>query len=161
MENLKGQPIEVVIDQQNMPRPVLRWADSKILSPSAYLATGVYFFLYNTVDQTKKTPNQTVADMFGVSKSNLHKITSGRKYSGGSTMTGRKAKSLQELEEHGESMVKVAKIKGKKKQKVQVTKAKEKPKLTDLPFLDDKPAQGTRGARKRREDDDDGKPMVH
>ena len=161
IENLKGQPIEVVIDQQNMPRPVLRWADSKILSPSAYLAAGVYFFLYNTVDQTKKIPNQTVADMFGVSRSNLHKITSGRKYLGGSTTTARKAKSLQELEEHGESMVKVAKIKGKKRQKVQVTKAKQKPKLIDLPFLEDKPAMGTRSAHKRREDDDDGKPMIH
>ena len=99
--------------------------------------------------------------MFGVSRSNLHKITSGRKYSGGSTTTGRKAKSLQELEEHGEPMVKVVKIKGKKKQKVPVTKVTGKPRLIDLPFLDDKPAQGTRGARKRREDDDDGKPMVH
>ena len=97
MENLKGHAIEVVINEQNMPRPVLRWADSKILSPSAYLAAEVYFFLYNTVDQTKKIPNQTVADMFGVSRSNLYKIMSGRKYSGGSTMTGRKAKSLQEL----------------------------------------------------------------
>ena len=44
MESLKGQPIEEIIDEQNMPRPVLRWAESKILSPSSYLAAAVYSF---------------------------------------------------------------------------------------------------------------------
>ena len=58
-------------------------------------------------------------------------------------------------------MVKVAKIKGKKRQKVQVKKAKQTPKLIDLPFLEDKPAMGTRSAHKRRKDDDDDKPMIH
>ena len=51
IENLKGQPIEEVIDEQNMPRPILHWAESKILSPSSYLAAAVYLCLYNTVDQ--------------------------------------------------------------------------------------------------------------
>ena len=27
IENLKDQPIEEVIDKQNMPRPILRWAE--------------------------------------------------------------------------------------------------------------------------------------
>ena len=161
MENLKGQPIEEIIDKQNMLRPVLHWAESKILSPSSYLAAAVYFFLYNTVDQKKTVPNQAVADLFGVSRSNLHRITSGRKYSGGSTTTGRKAKSLQELEEHGEPMVKIAKVKGKTKQKVSVTKTSGKPRLIDLPFLDDKSIQGTRSSHRRKGSDDDGKPKEH
>ena len=57
IESLKGQPIEEIIDKQNMPRPVLHWAESKILSPSSYLAAAVYFFLYNTVDQKKTVTN--------------------------------------------------------------------------------------------------------
>ena len=54
--------------------------ESKIMSPSAYLAAVVYYFLFNTVDQKKTVVNQAVVDQFKVSKSNLHKITSGRKY---------------------------------------------------------------------------------
>ena len=102
-------------------------------------------------------PNQTVADRFFVSRSNLHRITSGRKYSGGTT-TSRKVRSLEELEEHGEPMVKIAKVKGRGKVKVKVTKMMT-PHLIPLPFLDEKPAQGTRGAQKRK--DDDEKPMEH
>ena len=89
----------------------MRWAESKIMLPSSYLAAGVYYFLYNTVDQKKTVANQVVADLFGISRSNLHRITSGQKYSRGSTTTGKKAKSVQELEEYGESMVKIAKSK--------------------------------------------------
>ena len=90
-----------------MPRLVERWVESKIMSPSAYLAAAVYYFLYSVVDQKRAVANQVVADLFKVSKSNLHRITSGRKYAGGSIMTGRKLKSVQELEEHGEQMVKI------------------------------------------------------
>ena len=160
IENLKGQPIEEVIDEQIMPRPVLRWAESKILSPSSYLAAAVYFFLYNT-DQKKTVANQVVADLFRVSRSNLHRIMSGQKYSSGSTTMGRKAKSIQELEKHWEPMVKIAKVKGKTKQKVSVTKTSGKPRLIDLHFLDEKPAQGTRSSRKRKGGDDDGQKMIH
>ena len=96
-----------------------------------------------------------------MSRSNLHRITSGQKYSGGSTTMGRKAKSLQELEEHREPMVKIVKVKGKMKQKVSVTKMSGKPRLIDLPFLDEKPVQGTRSSHKRKGGDNDGKPMVH
>ena len=135
MENLKGQPIEEIINEQNMPRPVLCWAESKILSPSSYLAAAVYFFLYNTIDQKKTIPNQAVADLFGVSRSNLHRITSGRKYSGGSMTTGKKAKSLQELEEHGKPMVKIAKRKRKNKTESGGDKDEQKAKTDRLTFL--------------------------
>ena len=106
-EQMWGLPIEDILKKQNMPRPMERWAESKIMSPSAYLAVAVYYFLFNTVDQKKTIANQVVADQFKVSKSNLHRITSGRKYARGSIMTGRKLKSVQELEEHGEPIVRL------------------------------------------------------
>ena len=59
------------------------------------------------------------------------------------------------------SLVKIAKVKGKTKQKVSVTKMSGKPRLIDLPFLDEKPAQGTRSSHKRKGSDDDSKKMVH
>ena len=160
VESMKGQPIEEIINEQNMPRPVLYWAESKIMLPSSYLAAGVYYFLYNTVDQKKTVVNQAVAELFGISRSNLHRITSSQKYLGGSMTMGKKIKSVQELAEHGEPMVKIAKVKGKMKQKVAVTKTTGKLRLIDLPFLDEKPVQGTRGARKKKGGNDD-KPMVH
>ena len=52
-EMMKGQPIQEIVKEQNMPRPVERWAESKIMAPSSYLAAVVYYFLYNTVDQKK------------------------------------------------------------------------------------------------------------
>ena len=91
-EQLRGSPIEDIIREQNMPRPVERWAESKIMSPSAYLAAAVYYFLYNVADQKKTVANQMVADLFKISRSNLHRITSGRNYAGGSITTGRKLK---------------------------------------------------------------------
>ena len=118
-EQLRGLPIEDIIKEQNMPRPVEHWVESKIMSPSAYLAAAVYYFLYSVVDQKKAVANQVVADLFKVSKSNLHRITSGRKYASGSINTGQKLKSIQELEEHGEQTVKIAKVKQKLKPKSQ------------------------------------------
>ena len=149
-----------------MPRPVERWAESKIMSPSAYLATAVYYFLFNTIDQKKTVANQAVADQFKVTKNNLHRITSGRKYARGSIMTGRKLKSVQELEEHGEPMVKVAKVKPKPKSNKMVTVMKMIPRIIPLPFLED-PPEGPRRSQRKRDtgkkdgDDDDEKPMVH
>ena len=93
-EQLRGLPIEEIIKEQNMLRPSEGWVESKIMSPSAYLAAAVYYFLYGVVDQTKTLGNQAVVDLFKVSKSNLHRITSGRKYTGGSGMTGQKLKSV-------------------------------------------------------------------
>ena len=88
-EQLRGLPIEDIIKEQNMLRPVECWVESKIMSPSAYLTVAVYYFLLGMVDQKKAVANQTVADLFIVSKSNLHQITSGRKYAGGSITTGK------------------------------------------------------------------------
>ena len=81
---------------------------------------------------------------------------------------------MKELEEHGESMVKVCKkttkttasIKGvlksggkggKPKSTRKVTVTKTTPKLVPLPFLDDDetPAAGTRGAQKKRKGEDE------
>ena len=67
-EQLQGLPIEDIIKEQNMPRPVEHWVESKIMSPSAYLAAAVYYFLYSVVDQKKAVANQVVADLFKVSK---------------------------------------------------------------------------------------------
>ena len=115
-----------------MLRPVEHWVESKIMSPWAYLAVAVYYFLYSVVDQKKAVANQAVADLFKVSKSNLHRITSGRKYAGGSVTTGKKLKSVQELEEHGEQMVKIAKVKPKPKSKKKVVVMKVTPKVIPI-----------------------------
>ena len=139
------------------------WVESKIMSPSAYLAAAVYYFLYSVVDQKKAVANQAVADLFKVSKSNLHRITSGRKYAGESIMTGRKLKSVQELEEHGEQMVKIAKVKPKPKSKNKVVVTKTTPKVILLPFLEELTEDPRRSRRKKGKDkkDDDEEPMVH
>ena len=83
-------------------------------------------------------------------------------------MTSRKLKSVQELEEHGEAMVKIAKVKPKPKAKKTVTVTKTTPRLVPLPFLEDPPGEGPRRSQRKkdsdkkdRKDDDDSKPMVH
>ena len=154
-----------------MLRPVERWIESKIMSPSAYLAAAVFYFLYGVVDQKKLVVNQTVAELFKISKSNLHRITSGRKYAGGSITTGQKLKSIQELEEHGEQMVKIAKVKMKSKPKSKpksqkkVTMMKTTPKIIPLPFLEEQTEEPEPGRVQRKRDkdkkDDDEEPMVH
>ena len=167
VEQLRGLPIEEIIKEQNMPRPVEHWVDSKIMSPSAYLAAAVFYFLYSVVDQKKAVANQMVAELFQISKSNLHWITSGRKYAGGSVMTGQKLKSIQELEEHGERMVTISKVKMKSKLKSQkkVTMTKTIPKVILLPFLEEQAgeSQVRRSWRIKAKDkkDDDEEPMVH
>ena len=150
-EQMWGLPIEDIIKEQNMPRLVEHWAESKIMSPSAYLAAAVYYFLFNTVDQKKTIVNQVVSDKFKVSRSNMHRITSGQKYAGGSITTGRKLKSVQELEEHGESMVKIVKVKPKPKVKKMITVTKTTPKIIPLPFLpDDTVVEVPRRSHERR-----------
>ena len=159
---MRGLPIEDIIKEQNMPRPVEHWVESKVMSPSAYLAAAVYYFLFSAVDQKKAVVNQAVADLFKVSKSNLYRITSSRKYAEGSIMTGQKLKSMQELEEHGEQMVKIAKVKAKPKEKKMVTVTKTTPKLILLPFLEDRPREPRRSRRKKDTDKKDDKElMVH
>ena len=92
---MSGQPIEEIVQEQNMPQPVERWAESKIMSPSLYLAAAVYYFLFNTVNQKTTVANQVVVDLFKILRSNLHRITSSQKYTDGSTTTCRKIKSHQ------------------------------------------------------------------
>ena len=167
VEQLRGLPIEDIIKEQNMLRLVEHWVVSKIMSPSAYLAAAVFYFLYGVVDQKKTVANQTVADLFKVSKSNLHRITRGRKYAGGSVTTGQKLKSVQELEEHGERLVTISKVKTKSKLTSQkkVTVTKTTPKVIPLPFLEEQAGESEPRRSRRRKDkdkkDDDEEPMVH
>ena len=146
-----------------MLRRVERWVESKIMSPLAYLAAAVYYVLYSVVDQKKAVANQVVGDLFKVSKSILHRITSGRKYAGGSVMTGKKLKTVQGLEEHGEQMVKIAKVKPKPKSKKTVVVTKVTPKVIPLLFLEE-PTEDPRRSRRKKDrvkKDDDEEPMVH
>ena len=169
-EHFHNQPIEEVIESQNVSVPVLQWSESSIMLPTQYLAAMVYYFVAAEADSTHTVTNKGVTTMFKLSPSNLHKLVSGKKYAGGSKGEGNKASSLKELEERSESMVQVIKKKtvssaagssksggrtGKAKsaEKMKVTKALLK--LIPLPFLDDEtPASGTRGSPKKQKGDD-------
>ena len=169
-ESLHNQPIEEVIESQNVPVPVLRWSDSSIMLPTQYLAAMVYYFVAAEADSTHTVTNKGVATKFKLSASNLHKLVSGKKYAGGSKREGKKASSLKELEERSELMVKVTRKKmvssaaggsksrgrmGKVKSTEKVKVTKVQPKIIPLPFLDDEtPASGTRGSRKKQQGDD-------
>ena len=162
VESLHNQPIGEVIESQNVLVPLLRWSDSSIMLPTHYLATMVYYFVKAEVDPTHTVTNKGVATMFKLSPSNLHKLVSRKKYSGGSKGEGKKASSLKELEERSEPMVQVIKKKtvssvagspksrgraGKAKSSDKVKITKVQPKLIPLLFLDDKTlASGTRGS---------------
>ena len=169
-EDLRSQPIEEIIVNQNMPVPCERWAKSSIMMPTQYLAAMVYYFVAAAADETRTITNKGVAALFNLQPSNLHKLVSGRKYAGGSKGEGKKASSLQELENRSEPMVKVIKKKavpaaagnskgrgrGKSSGKVKVTKAPSK--LIPLPFLDEEtPAAGTRSSRKKQKGEDTDK----
>ena len=170
-ENLQNQPIAQIIQEQNVPVPVTRWVSSNIMGPTLYLSAMVYYFVYAVANPETAVTNKGVAGLFGVSPSNLHKLVSGKRYLGGSQGVSKKASTLKELEEHGESMVKVCKkttkttssIKGVLKsggkggkRKSTVTVTKTTPESVPSSLLDDKtPAAGTRGARKRKKGDDD------
>ena len=80
--------------------------ESKIMSPLAYLAAAVYYFLYGVIDQKKAVANQTVADLFKVSKSDLHRITSGQKYAGGSVTTGKNLRAYKSWRNTGSRWLK-------------------------------------------------------
>ena len=169
-EDLRSQPIEEIIVNQNMPVPCERWAKSSIMMPTQYLSAMVYYFVAAEADETRTITNKGVAALFNLQPSNLHKLVSGRKYAGGSKGEGKKASSLQELEDRSEPMVKVIKKKavpaaagsskgrgrGKSSGKVKVTKAPSK--LIPLPFLDEEtPAAGTRSSRKKQKGEDTDK----
>ena len=77
-------------------------------------------------------------------------------------MTGWKLKSVQELKEHGEQMVRIAKVKLKSKPKSQkkVTVTKTTPKIIPLPFLEEQtgepePRRSWRRKDKDKKDDDE------
>ena len=79
-------------------------------------------------------------------------------------MTGRKFKSVQELEEHGKCMVKIAKVKPKPKAKKMITVMKMTPKIIPLPFLpDDTTGEVPRRSRRKKDSDkkDNDELMVH
>ena len=170
-KSLHNQPIEEVIKSQNVPVPVLRWSDSSIMLPTQYLAAMVYYFVSAEVDTTCTVTNKGVATMFKLAPSDLHKLVSGKKYSGGSKGEGRKASSLKELEERCEPMVQVIKKKtvssaagssksggraGKAKSSDKVKVTKVTPKIIPLPFLDEEtPASGMRGVCKKQKGGDD------
>ena len=63
-------------------------------------------------------------------------------------MTGRKLKSVQELEEHGEQMVKIAKVKPKPKLKKKVVVMKKTPKL--IHYLSWRIHRGSQGDQKEK-----------
>ena len=63
-ESLRNQPIEEVIESQNVPVPVLRWSDSSIMLPTQYLAAMVYYFVAAEADSTCTVTNKGVATKF-------------------------------------------------------------------------------------------------
>ena len=174
-ENLRNQPIAQIIQEQNIPVPVKRWASSNNMIPTQYLAAMVYYFIYAEANPDVTVTNKGVAGLFNVSPSNLHKLVSRKRYLGGSQGVSKKATSLKDIEEHSEHMVKVCKKKvtksttstggssksggkgGKPKSSGKVIVTKLTPRLIPLPFLDDDetPAAGTRGACKMKKGDDE------
>ena len=176
-ENLRNQPIEQIIDEQNIPVPVERWATSSIMLPMQYLAAVVYYFVSAEADPKRNMTNKGVVALFKLSPSKLHKVVSGKKYHRGSHVESHKASSLKELEEHGDLMVQVIRKKtpkmtttsmstsdatgssksggkaGTPKSSSKVIVMKAMPKLVTLPFLEDEtPAFGTRGACKKKKE---------
>ena len=170
-DEMRNTRIEDIIIEQNLPTPLERWKDLKVLLPTRYLAAAVHYFVYSQVDQANPMTNKFVLDKFDLSSSNLNSIITGRNYTGGHKTT------KVAPEDHGEKFVKVAKAqsetskgKGKGKGKSssvaasaakgsrkpsdpKVTVTKVTPKLIALPFLEDTLAEGTHGAKKRKKDD--------
>ena len=116
--------IEDIIIEQNLPTPLDRWKDSKVLLRTRYLAAEVHYFVYSQADQKNPMTNKFVVDKFK-SPSSLHRIITGRCYTAGTTKTT--------PEDHGERFVKVAtaqadtcKGKGKGKGKSSTTTSAEK-----------------------------------
>ena len=174
-DEMRNTKIEEIIIEQNLPTPLARWKDLKVLLPTRYLAAAVHYFIYSQADQKNPMTNKFVSDKFDLSSSNLHRIITGRRYAGG--QEGAKAAP----DDHREKYVKVSKAqtevcgsskmmgKGKGKGKSsaavsaakgsdkpvasKVTVAKVPPKLIPLPFFDDTPAEGMRGAKKHKKDE--------
>ena len=124
-DEMRNTRIEDIIIEQNLPTPLGRWKDSKVLLLTRYLAVAVHFFVYSQADQANPIKNKFVSDKFNLSSSNLHRIITGRCYAGGHE-TAKVAP-----EDHGEKFVKVVKAqsetsKGKGKGKGKCSKGKRK-----------------------------------
>ena len=52
-KEMKGQPIEEIIEQYNVLRQIERWVNLSILLPTWYLAAMVYYSIYGEVDAKK------------------------------------------------------------------------------------------------------------
>ena len=98
----RNMRIEDIIIEQNLPTPLARWKDLKVLLPMRYLAVAVHYFIYSQADQVHPLANKFVAEKFKLSPSNLHRILTGRKYAGGHKTV--KVKS----DKHGQKYVKVS-----------------------------------------------------
>ena len=143
-EELKSMDIKQIVALQNLPTPLERWKDSKVLLPTRYLAAATHYFIYSQAVQEAPMTNKLVAKKFDVSLSTLHRITSGRRYAGGHETT------RAQMGEHGEVTVKV--VKKKEKGKIAVTKV---PVTTQGEFDKSTPAQGLRKRRRSSEKDED------
>ena len=111
----RNMRIEDIIIKQNLPTPLDRWKNSKVLLPTRYLAVAVHYFIYSQADQVHPVTSKFVVGRFRLSPSNLHQILTGRKYAGGhETAKGK-------CDEHGEKYVKVSSIwkqrRGKEKER--------------------------------------------
>ena len=136
-EELKNTSIETVIAVQNLPTPLERWKKSKWMMLTCLLAAATHYFIYSQAVQDALMTNKGVAEKFKVPVGSLHRITSGRCYTGGHASQ----KGWQV--EHGEVVVKVSKKK-KDKGKTTVTKVP----ATVMADIDDStPAEGLRKRR--------------
>ena len=93
----KNMRIEDIIIEQNLPTPLDRWKNSKVLLPTRYLVASVHYFIYSQADQF-------VAEKFKLTPSNLHRILMGKRYAGGHEATKMKS------DEHSEKYVKLSKL---------------------------------------------------
>ena len=143
-EELKSMDIKLIVALQNLPTPLERWKDSKVLLPTRYLVAATHYFIYSQAVQEAPMTNKLVAKKFDVSLSTLHRITSGRRYAGGHETT------RAQMGEHGEVTVKV--VKKKEKGKIAVTKV---PVTTQGEFDEATLAQGLRKHRRSSEKDED------
>ena len=78
-DEMQNMGIEDIIIEQNLPTPLERWKDSKVLLPTRYSAAAVHYFVYSQVDQKNPMTNKFVSDKFKLSSSNLHRIIMGRR----------------------------------------------------------------------------------
>ena len=51
LDKMRNTRIEDIIIEQNLPTPLTRWKDSKVLLPTMYLVAAVHYFVYSQADQ--------------------------------------------------------------------------------------------------------------